>query len=616
MKKRYKKLGIILLVLALFLLIANQLTPTGNITYNPLNCSQEDIGLIWDSIFEEPSAGITIVKDSTCEKFYAYKINSDELSLIMGNTNLGEWVSATHGIFNSELINSVESNNLDNFVPNTLTTSFPPEQESNLTKHAKNRSIDQTKAESIFGSIFKPQITTWSKATDPTNMSRTSYVFSEETINGNELNSSSGYIEANLTLEQYLFLRTTEECQTNWTKQLTTCDSNETQMEYYTDSSSCGTTSGQTENETLDCDYQTNGVIGKYSEANIKNLDFNIKTSNNSLNESTNFSKKQKVSIFNKNKEIITFEWNFSKDPINLRNIKVEKQSNSSQVGYIIINGIEASKEVKVDRIRSANQVCIKDAKVSSISQISASCTGVNEHLVNCPGTKGKYSCNLTSTEFIVTGMAKSAVLEHSGNTTTTCSALWSCTQWNECNAGSKTRVCTDENSCNDITTKPAESTTCGTICTPNWECSVWAPEECPEGGTQERNCIDSNSCELTSTKPSEEKSCTYTGKVSRKAWIITFLIIMILVVVILLIISIIKRRQGKTPSTKPNTFRKTPPGIPPQVQRRIPPRRPLQRQPGRKPIRQPIRPIPRRPPLRNPLRKQQPRPQRTSPPK
>tara|TARA_Y100000310_G_scaffold328062_1_gene395480 strand:- start:22588 stop:24360 length:1773 start_codon:yes stop_codon:yes gene_type:complete len=587
-KEVYKKAITILLVLTLAILLANYSNPTGNIIYNPLNCSQGDISAIWGSIFEDSSAGITIVKDTACQKFYAYKINSNEASLIIGNTNLGNWITAAHGNFNQEFIDSLEANNLNDFVPTTLEISFPPEEESNLTKHAKNRSINQTEGKSTFDSIFKLQSESWVEATDATNTSRTSYVFIENTPSGNELNSSSGYVEANLTLEQYLFLRTIQDCETNWTKQKTTCGSSETQIEYYIDSNSCETDPPE-ENETIDCDYQKDGVIGEYSDVNIKNLNFNIKTSNSSLNESTNLSEKQVVRIFNKDKEIVRFDWNFSEKPINLKEIKVEKQSNSSSFGYVIINGINTSKEIKLDRKSSSTKVCIKDSKITSISQITSSCNGTAEHLLSCPKTSGKYTCSITTSEFTVSGMENSAVKEFITGAAITCTPLWDCSEWTACSGGSKTRTCTDTNSCGSTSAKPPETQTCGTTCTPNWECTSWTPEECPKEETQERTCTDSNSCEAISTKPSEEKTCTYAGTSSKKIWIITFFVILILAVIAILVISMIKRKKGDSSNIQQNVMPRSPPGTPPNRPRRMPPPR---RQMRRPPVRAPSKPL------------------------
>jgi hypothetical protein len=72
-----------------------QFTLTGNVIWEPVtevvNCSNTQVGLLWDEIFVESSTGITIIKASgaSCEGFVAYKVkNGNEIYLLEGlNTN-------------------------------------------------------------------------------------------------------------------------------------------------------------------------------------------------------------------------------------------------------------------------------------------------------------------------------------------------------------------------------------------------------------------------------------------------------------------------------------------------------------------------------------------------
>jgi len=94
-------------------------------------------------------------------------------------------------------------------------------------------------------------------------------------------------------------------------------------------------------------------------------------------------------------------------------------------------------------------------------------------------------------------------------SSTPTCSPNWQCTSWspNPCTAGqTQTRTCTDANSCDTTSGKPAESQSCQVSCTPNWQCTSWSV--C-SGGQQTRTCTDANSCDTTSGKPAESQSCT-----------------------------------------------------------------------------------------------------------
>ncbi len=49
-----------------------------------------------------------------------------------------------------------------------------------------------------------------------------------------------------------------------------------------------------------------------------------------------------------------------------------------------------------------------------------------------------------------------------------------------------------------------------GELCTEIWNCSRWAPEECPATRVQERSCEDINSCGTELRKPAESRTCSY----------------------------------------------------------------------------------------------------------
>ncbi|MEK6957619.1 MAG: thrombospondin type-1 domain-containing protein, partial [archaeon] len=101
---------------------------------------------------------------------------------------------------------------------------------------------------------------------------------------------------------------------------------------------------------------------------------------------------------------------------------------------------------------------------------------------------------------------------------------------WNSCSGGtqSRTKTCTDANNCGTTATKPStsESRNCSDItqpsCTENWSCGAYGSwsnwSTCAENGTQTRTrtktCTDANSCGTTANKPvtteTESQACTY----------------------------------------------------------------------------------------------------------
>jgi hypothetical protein len=107
------------------------------------------------------------------------------------------------------------------------------------------------------------------------------------------------------------------------------------------------------------------------------------------------------------------------------------------------------------------------------------------------------------------------------------CTESWECQAWSECSGGTKTRTCTDANSCGTEADIPSlthdctetTTTTAATdasdassteiltsTCSPNWECGAW--QECIES-VQVRACTDLNNCGTQEGMPSTSQACT-----------------------------------------------------------------------------------------------------------
>jgi len=114
------------------------------------------------------------------------------------------------------------------------------------------------------------------------------------------------------------------------------------------------------------------------------------------------------------NNTILEFNWNFS-TIFNMSGVEITKQE-SNDTGSIIISGLDLGDETKtvyLDKLSSSNSVCIKDADITNITEISGDCTGTNETSVACPGSSGVYSCVLASDKYKVSGLSHSGVIEH-----------------------------------------------------------------------------------------------------------------------------------------------------------------------------------------------------------
>lgn len=156
---------------------------------------------------------------------------------------------------------------------------------------------------------------------------------------------------------------------------------------------------------------------------------------------------------------VVEFDVDFDSSKLDCSPVTVEKQTEDSSLGYVIVSGLreDKTKTIYVDIVAGRNQVCVKDQEVSSISELSADCTGENEILIDCNGLDiNGYTCSIVGDEYKVTGLKHSAVTEPSS-----CVENWDCSDWSVCSEGLQTRSCTDLNSCGTEFNKPAEGQSC-----------------------------------------------------------------------------------------------------------------------------------------------------------
>lgn len=207
----------------------------------------------------------------------------------------------------------------------------------------------------------------------------------------------------------------------------------------------------------------------------------NVTTSYNNLNitingtavSSTAMSGVVPIVIKNGTDNLLEFDYNFSIRSIDFSQITINDSSNST-LGSILISGINLSgmgvtKTVYMRRVdTSINSVCIKDAEITSILNVSSSCTGTSETKVECDGTtQGGYTCTYNSTSgfYKITGLNNSGIkqIDYTQPVTTTtttttssssgggggCYSKWDCATWSACNSqGEQTRVCTNSGTC------------------------------------------------------------------------------------------------------------------------------------------------------------------------
>ncbi|MFH1848617.1 MAG: CARDB domain-containing protein, partial [archaeon] len=228
-------------------------------------------------------------------------------------------------------------------------------------------------------------------------------------------------------------------------------------------------------------------VIGRPNQIR-SNVGLNM-TIDNSTNLTGDIESRRKVEFKNEQRTFVAFNYDFSMGEIYLPNVSVEIQPSGSTAGYAIVKGLDVAsqgltKNITIDNLAAdVNTICIKDAEIASITEISANCDGSNESLITCDGTlQNGYTCALTGAQYLATGLKNSGVIEKSADTAPP--------PGNDGPGGGNNR---------NTPSGPGGS------CMPQWECSGWSG--CFPGGTQERTCRDSRCGALPRT---EGQDCTY----------------------------------------------------------------------------------------------------------
>lgn len=177
------------------------------------------------------------------------------------------------------------------------------------------------------------------------------------------------------------------------------------------------------------------------------------------------FSGVKDLNFYDGTNPIMNFDFNFDANTFDLSEVTITKTSNSILVDLNSQLQIDYNKTLYLVN-NNFISLCVKDAQISAISEISSSCIGANEYDFSSCLTNGTYSaaginCTLTN------GLIKVENLRNSGmlgvpysSTSGGCSPNWSCTSWSTCINGTQTRTCTETN-CNTTAGKPIEQQTC-----------------------------------------------------------------------------------------------------------------------------------------------------------
>ncbi len=155
-------------------------------------------------------------------------------------------------------------------------------------------------------------------------------------------------------------------------------------------------------------------LIGNKSFVTTNLVNFSIEV-NGSSNLGQNFTGVLVVLFNETNLPSVEFLWNFSLNKLKLNWINVSKLFNGS-FGAISVSGLNLSnqsgKSLYVDIVLNSGRVCVEDVENVTVANLSNTCDDVNEFLIDCPGTSGKYVCSLSQGKYKIDNLDYSAAGE------------------------------------------------------------------------------------------------------------------------------------------------------------------------------------------------------------
>jgi len=210
----------------------------------------------------------------------------------------------------------------------------------------------------------------------------------------------------------------------------------------------------------------------------VSNL--NITIGGNSTNGT--FNGVQEVAFYSGGHLLINFTHNFSASDINLSKVTIKLTPTSLIVYFSDQIQLKYNKTLYIDDNNFVS-LCVKDAEITSISEISSGCNGANEtDFTSCLGsaiTINEVNCTDEGAIIKVSNLRHSAIRGTQPSPATTgygggvligvgCTYNWSCTDWSECIDEVQTRTCYNKGTCKDNKGKPIESQSCIVSSTPS----------------------------------------------------------------------------------------------------------------------------------------------------
>jgi hypothetical protein len=597
------KRGVIVLALFLVLFVSLLFIVQGQLSVKvsqnipnitSINCSNETIKQIWSAIFQiSPTEPFTIHKNETngrCISFVAFKNISTELYVLRSYVNSTQWDTisdyhiATYSNTTPDYIQTGIHNGMylnEPWLPVIIYSSLMPS--SNLS----TANMDSfSKATDQYKKVYRKGPSSWTLTEDssPDYNNNGSISFSFNFNLGEEFNlgaqyqffevdnkpaiqghvmeledkgfqsiSETGSVSINYSFASYVLSRiriiysNVSSCTPIWVSKNTSCLDGE-QTVYYQLANSCVNFSKNPlpANFTKGCDLNNINIAGNHSKFQSRNSGILIIINNSEINLSNQYNETQEVLLKESSQNRVKFNYNFSFQALDISQINITKQPSSSSFGYLIVNGLNISKIIYLDKINAgSNQVCVYNGHIENINNISSYCNSTNEVLLSCPGSSNNITCSIEENLIVIAGLSNSAAKEMIPNNTLSCVSNWTCLDWSSCVAGQQTRICLDVNNCNISDSDRTEQQPCQMPCSPNWKCSNWT--QCSKEGNHSRVCTDQNSCGVLTGKPLEFGTCEKESSGLKIALFVFFGILILAIIVGVVMLTIYYLRKDKT---------------------------------------------------------------------
>ena len=123
----------------------------------------------------------------------------------------------------------------------------------------------------------------------------------------------------------------------------------------------------------------------------------------------------KQVVIKDNTQTVVDFEFDFDSNDLDWSEIQIE-----AEAGSVLVKGLDLGSETKTVYVKINNpssiSVCVKDAEIASITEISSGCDGTSETSVECDGQlHNGFTCTIEGDYFKVEGLHHSGVQEQSG---------------------------------------------------------------------------------------------------------------------------------------------------------------------------------------------------------